>query len=269
MTRLSQLVILSFGFFLPSTCAQLPGLVNHDRLGYFVSYERKDFQFGISSTGDILIEIIGSTGKPMGFTRAVKIEPVIMDMSDPKPYPKKLVVESLTSAQPATDKPEKITFRGKVTGDAEFEMTLEFKGDEIMMGGKLVNSGTLKTPVFQIHTRFQQPYQSIADEKLEKATEKDRISFVRIDKKKDKIGVYEVADFTDEKKFDKGQTAIAVEISAYDGKELEFSIEGPGVMKLTNAYTAAYAPMKGFRVVWQHDVAADPEAKGRIHCVIK
>ncbi len=269
MSRTYFFSLLSCGLSISSAFAQLPALVNHDRLGYFVSYERRSFQFGISSVGEITLEIIGSSGKPMGFTRAVKIEPVIMDLSDPKPYAKKFLADSLTTTQQATDKPEKITFRGKVTGDAEFEITIEFKGDEIMMGGKLVNPGTLKTPVFQIDTRFQQPYKSTAEDKLESATEKDRIAFVRTDKKKDKIGVYEVVDFTDEKKFDKGQTAIAVEFAAYDGKELEFTLEGLGEMKLTNAYATAYAPMKGFRIAWRHDPAKDPEAKGRIRCSIK
>ena len=202
------LIVLS----LPSV-AQLPSLPDKPWLGYFVGYERRDFRFGVKEDAEMSLECMNSRGTAMGFNKAIYFAVEVVESYPDRQSVKRIIPESLTSADKPTEDPEKITFKGKVTGDAEFECVIEFDGDQIKFGGRILNNGTLKNPLsFRISSRFQDAYKYTADDKVEAESKKDRIEFITLDKKRDKIGVFESVKLSADEFTGKGLSNLRIEM---------------------------------------------------------
>ena len=262
------------GFFLAALClpgaAQLPTLQDKKWLGHFVGYERRDFQFGVMQDGEMKIEVINDKGVAMGMVKTILISPAVCEVVGPRSIVKKIDEKSLISPDKPNPKAEKISYRGKVTGGAEFEMNVAFDGDKVMLGGRILNPGALKTPLeFQIRTKIQNVYMYTDKEKLKNETDRDRIEFIRDDKERGRIGSYKAAKFTDENVFGKGLTSVEVEMKPFAGKRFKFELEGPGIMRMENPRGISSCPMEGFVVLWRHDAEKDPEGKGRVIIEVK
>jgi len=250
--------------------AQLPALQEKPWLGHFVGYERRDFTCGIKEDGKMVIEAKNSKGSFMGFQKTITITPEIVETVGGKAVVKQIIPDSLTSADKPTDKPEKTTFRGKVTGDAEFEMVAEFDGNEVKVGGRMLSPGTLTNPLhFQIRVRFGDVYRNVADDKLKDAAKKDRIEYVRLDKKKGKVGSMESIDLASADISGKGLSAVAVELSCYDERKFEYLLQGDGQLLLENPRGLASLPKDGFCILWRGDAQKDKDGKGRLVMEVK
>ena len=250
--------------------AQLPALQEKPWLGHFVGYERRDFTCGIKEDGKMVLEAKNAKGSVLGFQKSLTISAEIVETVSGKQIVKQVIPESLTSADKPTEDPQKITFRGKVTGDAEFEMVAEFDGDNVFVGGRMLNAGTLTNPLhFQIRVRFGDIYRNVVEEKLEDDAKKDRIEFVRLDKKKGKCGVLESIDLAAADITGAGLSAVSVELSCYDERKFEYLLQGDGQLLLENPRGIASLPKDGFSILWRGDTQKDKDGKGRLHMKIK
>lgn len=154
-------IVALFGTTLgsPNANAELPALTEKQWLGQFAVYKNRDYQITISSHGDVTLSPLNKDGDLVG--AYLKLRYLIgLEERLPNGRVRRLAMlpESLESTDPATDKLEKIVFRGKVTGGAAFETTVEQKRGVISFTGRVTDPGTeSKNPLaFSINMRM--PY---------------------------------------------------------------------------------------------------------------
>ena len=258
-------------------CAELPGLSEKEWLGYFVGYQDKKFQFGITSQGRATIKVLGKGGVPLNQRLAIPLEFVVEEvMPDGKTMAKKVKPETLESAQPATTKPEKMVIRGKVTGDATFEVFVNEDRGVISLGGRLVDPGALtKNPLrFSLRVKFPDAYPSgkaAGDKDKEKALKdkmkNDRLQLTWSDGKRVKQATDKSIDAGSKEINGPGIVAMQVEFNSYDEKKLEFTASENSLIALSGGPAAPLHD--GFTVTWMADPAKDPEGKARITFEVK
>ena len=250
--------------------AELPTLQEKPWLGHFVGYERRGFRFGINEDGRMTLEAKARDGKYLMNDRALNLYVEVIEVSGDRNYTKKLIAGSLTTTDPAAKNPNKATFRGKVTGDAEFEATVEFDGDTILLGGRILNNGSIKNPlVFQVRARHSDVYRYSSETKVKQDAKKDRIEYVRADKKKGKLDWLEGIDLSSEEVSGPGLTSVSVEVKCYEGRKFLYAPVGEGKITLQNTKFATAAPRAGFSILWRNNAEKDPEGKGRLQLVFK
>lgn len=261
------------GMLLWSTCsapAELPALQEKPWLGHFVGYQQRGFQFGVKADGKMVFEAKNRKGSFMGFDKAVNITAEVVETVEGKQVVKQIIPESLVTADKASDKPEKVTFRGKVTGDAEFEVVLEFDGDTILMGGRMLGNGSITNPLhFQIRSRHADVYGKMEENRAATEAKKDRLEFTRLDKKKGKAELLEPVDLGGETVTGKGLAELSVELKCYEDRTFEYSPVGDGLLVMESPRGQAAAPRDGFSVIWRADAAKDKDGKGRLQLVFK
>ncbi len=83
---------------------------------------------------------------------------------DGKVVSKKIQWDSLSSEQEAAvDPKDPLTFTGKTTGDATFEVTVVPGPEAVSLTGRILDKGTLTNPLtFAITTDFK-PYKRVGD----------------------------------------------------------------------------------------------------------
>jgi hypothetical protein len=242
--------------------AQLPILHKKPWLGYFAGYDRNKFAMGVNYNGTIELEIKDKKGTRMAFKRAIIFAPYVIAEGEKGWYPLDKIRESMSTTDKPTDQPELLTYRGKVTGGAEYEVVVEFDRDKVSFGGKIVDKGETKKPIkFQMRCKFQQPYHGMKVDK--KITAQDFIKFVKVDKKKDKCGIFETINFANEDTFGP-LSSLEVQMKNYMNYGLTFSAEGNVPLTLENPYKVASPPMEGFVIVFEHDPEKDPQALSRM-----
>jgi len=271
MMKVSKpLCAVLFLMSMPPVMAQLPTLLEKPWLGHFLGYQQRGFQFGVKEDGKMVFEAKNDKGTFMGFVRSVNINPEVVEMVGGKPIIKQIIPESLVSVDKPTDKPTKITYRGKVTGDAEFEVFLEFDGATIFMGGRLLSSGTLTNPLqFQIRARHYDVYDKMQDARVLTEAKKDRLDYVRTDKKKGKAEWLEPINLGSDEVSGKGLTQLMVEIKCYEDRKFEYSLMGDGLLIMESLRGQAAPPREGFSVIWRADAVKDKLGKGRLKFVFK
>ncbi len=261
--------------------AQLPSLDKQPWFGYFAAFSNAKFRFGVTADGKIMLTPLVSRDKAVGHKMELSIDIAIEEIAaDGKIITKKIIPESLASAQPATDKLQKTTITGKVTGDASFEVTIEQQRDVISIGGRLLDPGTLnKNPLrFAIHCDFPDPYYNAkkyskekndakAAKAFEKTIEDDRIELTLTDKKRKKLKMDEKIGTSNPEIDGPGIAEAEVEISTYKGRKFILSSSPETPMKLWNPQPRALH--QGFSFVWTPDPAKDKEGKARMSIEVK
>ncbi len=189
---------------------------------------------------------------------------------------KQIKPETLESAQPATTKPEKMVIRGKVTGDAGFEVFVNEDRGVISLGGRLLDRGTLtKNPVrFSLRLKFPDAYPSgkaAGDKDKEKALKdkmrNDRLQLTWSDGKRVKPPTDKDVDAGSKEINGPGIVAIQVEFSTYDEKRLEFTASENSLLTLLGGPAAPLH--EGFTVTWMMDPVKDPEGNARLSFEVK
>jgi len=257
--------------------AELPSLNEKEWLGYFVGLDNKNYQFGVSAVGKIQLKTKAKNGDVLGQDKMVDIGIVIEEtQADGKVVQRRILPESLESAQPATYKLDHVAIRGKVTGNVEFEVTVtEGKAGEILFGGKLLDPSQLKGPSkFLLLVKFPNAYlhdKKDGDKKTEKAFEekikKDRLQLILADKKRVKMETSgpAVMDLTQINRV--GIAAAQLGLSAYQGKEFEVTASENSMMKIV---PAGAGPLHdGFSLSWSADSAKDPQGQARLAVKVK
>jgi hypothetical protein len=255
--------------------AQLPSLNEKPWLGYFAAFEGKKFEFGVMSVGKIILTPMGDKGTAVSHALAIPIEIGIEEvLPDGKVTMKQLKAETLSSAESATDQLVKTVIKGKVTGDAAFEATIEQNRGVISMGGRVVDPGTLKNPLrFAIRVKFPTAYKydNPKDKKEEKAFEKkiedDRIDMKWTDGTRKKQGFNVALEAASKELNGPGIAAAEIEIAAYKGKKFLFIASENSAMTLWNSKVEPLH--EGFTINWRPDAEKDKEGKARLSFEVK
>jgi hypothetical protein len=268
---LSKLLLVGLSSLLLLPCpAQLPMLTEKPWLGYFAGHERRGFTFGISASGRIELQAKRDNGGVMGVGRVIYIDPEVIEVVEGRDVFKKVIPESLTTTDKPTATPQKVSFRAKVTGNAEYEVTCEIDGDDVYVQGRLLDAGELKNPLrFEIRVRYGDVYRYTPAEKLEDETERDRIDTLGLDRKKGKIKVFEKVDLGSEAINGKGLSSVEVELKGLNYRKFSHEAQGASSLRLENAKGIADAPLQGFCVIWRVDKEKDPEHKARLYIRVK
>jgi hypothetical protein len=261
----SPLFLLSVLSLLPPLPAgELPQLKENPWIGYYVGYERRNYHFMVSSSGECLLSPISTKGSPLSSRLSIKIRPVVEDvLPGGQIVAKAAVDDGWEAVTPASVDPESVVYRGTVTGGARFEVKLEFDGDQISAGGRLLEKGTLANPRFMIRIQVPDVYyhENDAGKKAEKA-KKDRIDLVRTDGKKLKLDLMTPLDAESAEFNGPGVQQARVDIEGYRGLRLDLDAGKDAFFEFWNKGEVAL--VEGFTLGWRPDPVKDPEGKGRV-----
>jgi hypothetical protein len=257
--------------------AELPGLGEKKWLGHFIGFENKKFEYGFTVQGRSLIRVIGAKDVPVIQKLAIQVDFLVEEiLPDGKTYVRFIVPESLESAQAAGNDPKNVVIRGKVKGDAAFEVSVNEDHGVISLGGRLVDRGTLvKNPVrFSIRVKFPNAYpyaKKGGDRKEAKAfaevTKNDRIQLTWTDGKRVKLPTDKPADGGSKEVNGPGIASAQIEFSPYDRKKVECTASENSLLTLS---TEQAAPLHdGFSLTWVADPAKDPEGRARLSLDVK
>jgi hypothetical protein len=171
--------LLAAAACMPSAHAQLPGLDDKIWLGYFAGYSSRDFLFGVGSNGEIRLQIESSKGKGTGSIAASAMSILVgieEDNPNAKPSVRTIREETLETTDEPTDKLQKTVIRGKVTGDASFELTIERERGNFIISNRLIDPGSLtKNPIRPVVVLQMKTLYTSADKgELSKAQIKER-----------------------------------------------------------------------------------------------
>ena len=276
LIRVLSPLVLAVSATLPAP-AQLPTLGEQPWLGYFAVHSGNRQIFGIDSFGEMQLRHVHSDA-PGSAKYTVKISPRILETAPGgKITAKKVITDSLETSDVATDKLRKTTYRGKVTGGASFEVTVEQERDIIYVTGRLLDPGTIKNPLQMaisasipvLYPGKLEPLDGLSDRE-KKREEKaladklkgDRATFKWTDGKSLRLDTLEGADVTDEKLSGPGIASLELESTVFHKRKLMINAF-PGTM-MTARKPEAAALLKGFELQWVVDAAKDPDGKARL-----
>jgi hypothetical protein len=170
--------LLAAAACMTSVHAQLPDLEDKIWLGYFAGYSSRDFLLGVGSNGEIRLQIESSKGKSSGIAASAMsiIVGIEEDTPNAKPSVRTIREETLETTDKPTAKLEKTVIRGKVTGDASFELTIERDRGNFVISNRLIDPGSLtKNPIRPVVVLQLRNLYSAADNgELSKAQIKER-----------------------------------------------------------------------------------------------
>jgi hypothetical protein len=249
--------------FIPSHAqADLPGLKGQPWLGYFIGIEhRKKMRFGVTAKGQGVIDPLDDKGKPVFAKVPFQVNFTIIEtLPDGKTVRKQINSDTLASEQPATVDPKApITFRGKVTGDAAFEVTVHPERGGVSVTGKLTDNGTLTNPLhFEISLDLKPYPRRPGDEPakikaFEERAKKDVLKYDTVSRKRGKIEFLD--DTNPATVVGEAMSRLDFKTDAFDNHE--FEIKTTDKAKLTFADNGTKPIWNGFNLLWKVDEGAD------------
>lgn len=250
--------------------AELPMLKDKEQLGYFVIVKNRVFQFDISQAGKISFKLLGKKGEAIQ-KQVVAVDFLVEEtLPDGKVVRRQVKTETLESAQPATTRPQDIVIRGKVTGDASFEMFASEGQGGIALGGRLVDPGTSKNPMrFAISLKFPNVYvdaKKDGDKKevkeFEEKIKKDKVQLVWTDKERVKLSGNDRVDAGSKEVNGPGIASAQIEFFGMQERRFDITATENSMMTLSSA---SPGPLnQGFSLTWSADAAKDPQHKARL-----
>lgn len=261
-------ISVALGTFLTPSIAEadLPGLKEQPYIGYFIGIEhRKKMRFGVTAKGQGVINPLDDDGEPVFAKVPFQVNFTIIEtLPDGKMVRKQINSDTLASEQPATEDPKSpITFRGKVTGDAAFEVTVHPERGGVAVTGKLTDKGTLINPLhFEISLDLKPYPNNPGDEpakikSFEERAEKDVLKYVTVSRKRGKI------EFLDETNpvtvVGESLSSLNFKTDAFDDNE--FEIQTTEKAKMTFADNGSKPLWNGFNLLWRVDEGADAAAQ--------
>ncbi len=258
------LVALCLSPLFPLRAEELPQLNVQPWIGSYAGYERRSFQFLVGNDGEGLLTPMGDKGALMSGRIGIKLQPLIEEvLPDERVIGKQATKDGWEAVTPATINPEKLTFRGTVSGGARFEVNLEFDGDEISVGGKLLEKGDLTDPRFVMRVIVPDVYyfENLIEKREEKA-KKDRVDLLWTDGKKLKLDLVTPLDAETKEFNGPGIRQARIDIAGYKDNRFELEAGENAVFDLWNRGEVAL--IEGFTLGWKPDAAKDPAGKARM-----
>lgn len=271
---MAAVFFISIGFRRAS--AELPILKKQPWIGYFSVFENRHYQFSVDTNGVAALTLMNPKGEPMGVATKIMISFVVEEiLPNGEGQIKKTKKGSLESTDPATDKLEKTTLRGNVTGGAAYEVTIEQDRGIISIGGRITDAGALtKNPLrFTVRVKIPNVYAEVekegrvAQKAFEKRIKDDRMVLKWTDGKQLKQAFSDRVDMTSKEINGPGIASAEVEMNYYNGKRFLFRAAESSAITLWND---ASAPLyEGFTLNWVADPAKDPDGKSRLSLQVK
>ena len=246
-------------------------------LGFFTGVETNDFKFGLGSDGKTIIKINEKKGDSLATKLTVNLDfQVEQTLPDGKVIMLKILPETLESPNTPTTEPKNTVIRGKVKGDAQFEVTVDEARGGILLGGRLLDPGTLPKDSlrFIIAAKIPNAYVDVktgSDKKAIKAFEErikeDFVQLTYADKKRVKLSTAENIDAGSKDTNGAGITAVGIGFSTYKGKEMDFTASPNSVLTLSGKQPG---PLQdGFTITWAADAAKDPKGAARLSIEVR
>ena len=233
-------------------------------LGCYIGYEHRSFNFSVEGSGAAKLRPMGDRKKLISDKYSIKLQPLIEEvLPDGRVFRKLPLDNGWESTAPASDDVETVTYQGTVKGDARFEVTLEFSGDEIRAGGKVIDKGSLKNPRFVVEVKIPNVYYYDRDEeKRDDKAKKDRINFLMTDGKKLKLDVLTPLDAEAKEYNDPGIAEARIDLAGFKGHRFDLAAGDNAYFRLWNRGEAEL--FRGFTFAWTPDAEKDPDGKGRM-----
>lgn len=261
-------IALAAGLFLTPSAAQadLPGLRKQPWLGYFLGIETKrKYRFGVTAKGQGTLNALKRDGQPVYMHNPIQINfNVIETMPDGKTVTKQVKSDSLASDQEAAENPkDPVTFRGKVTGDAAFEVTVTPERNGFSVSGRLTDNGTLTNPLHfsisaDINPYVSQPGDDPAKiKRFAERAKRDVLNYETVSRKREKLAFLE--ETNPAVAVSEALTKAHVKTDGYGGIEFEFAASEKS--KLTFDDKGPRPLWKGFTLRWTVDEGADTDTQ--------
>lgn len=271
--------LMSVAGMAPSS-AELPMIHEKEWLGYFMGIGNNNFKFGMTPDGKAVIDVLSKKGDRLASIYRVAVDfQVEQTMPDGKVSRLAILPETLESAQPPAVDTKQTIVRGKVKGDASFEVTMEKSRNGLLVGGRVVEPGTLPAGSLRFSIAFKIPNvyarelqnMKAGDKKAakdhEEKLEEDRIQLTLADRKKVKLSSTESVDASSKEFNGPGIMAAEIGLSPYQGKTFELAASPNSVMAFSNAKAGPLH--EGFSVTWTADPAKDPKGAARMSIGMK
>jgi hypothetical protein len=222
-------------------------------------------RFGVTAKGQGVIDPLKDNGSPVFAQVPFQVNfTVIETLPDGKRVRKEINHDSLASEQPASQDPKApVTFRGKVTGDAAFEVTVHPERGGVAVTGKLTDKGTLTNPLhFEISLDLRPYPRKPTDEPatikaFEKRAKEDVLKYETVSRKREKI------EFLEEKNpaTTVGEPISRLEFTTDGFNNHDFEIQTTDKAKLTFQDDGTKPLWNGFTLRWRVDEGADPKSQ--------
>ena len=226
---------------------------------YFAGYKMRGADVGLDTDGEIDIIPIGKNKERMTSNYFIPLKFEVQDVAaDGKVSVKKFDVDSLTSESKPTAKPDKIVVKGKTEeGGATFELYYEVARGNVLVGGRIVEKGTLVNPKFSIKIAFPPAYaKPPGDEKaFKKRIEDDFLEVKLLDGKKAKVEADEEFDIKSPEFAGTGLSQVELKVDEFGAREFTF-IASPG-SKIIASNKTGRPFYDTFGIEWQVDPTAD------------
>ncbi len=260
-------IALAAGLLLPAPTARadLPGLKEQPWIGYFIGINERDYRFGITAKGKGILYPLKKDGTPVATTNPIDVNfDIIETLPDGKTVRKQFTDGTIVSDdKPTTDPKQAMKFRGYVTGNASYEVTVIPERDGVSFSGRITDKGELTNPLhFAVSVDFTPYKQGKGDTKdeiksFEKKIRRDEIRYESVSREKGKIDFLDEGNpatvapdwFTEAEIKTEGYGGIGFEIkSSFKSK---FNFEDKGEKPLWN----------GFTLRWTVNDGAEPTAE--------
>ena len=265
-------VALFFVFAGDSVHGQLPGLKKEPWVGYFAVYQQRNFIFKLDSKGEGILAPLQKTGTPISRLLHLPVRIFVEEkMADGKTCERKVLMVSLITADVATERLAKVTYKGKTDGGAAFEVTVEAHGAELRYGGRITDKGSLTDHPIQlcVQVKFPRAYKAADLDKkpIIKQSREDTVKVTRSDGKRCKLPGDKPLSEPPNEVAEKDLSAVGVKIGAWRGMEFEFTATPHSVLRLTTLTREVL--LRGFFVQWSSDPVADPLGAARFLIEVK
>lgn len=240
-------------------------------LGDFAVFANRHYQLRIGIQGKILITPLSENRKSSGRSLALPVSIIIEEtLPNGRVRLKKILPQTLQSADKPSTKLEKTVIRGQASGGVAFEVCIEQTHGVLTLGGGLLEQGPpRKNPLrFSLGVQFPSAYprEKKPDKQAAKAFQKkidgDRIDLIWTDGKRKKQSFGQALDAASPALNGPGIASAHVEISAYDGAQFRFSASPNSDMTLSNEKNQPLH--EGFAIHWTPTATLDPERKARL-----
>ncbi len=259
--------------FVTAANAQLEG-IEEAKSGwnsfYFAGYKMKGADVGFDTDGKVDIIPIGKNRERMTTNYFIPLKYEIRDVAaDGKVTVQKIDVDSLTSDSKPTAKPDKILVKGKTeAGEATFELYYEVSRGNVLVGGRIVEKGSLVNPKIAVTIVMPKVYEKAPDD--EKAFKKriadDYLQVKLLDGKRAKVEADEEFDITSAEFTGAGVSQVEFLIDELGARE--FALTASPGSKITAANKQGSPFYNGLNFTWEADPATDA-SKARLAIGVK
>lgn len=256
--------------------AALPCLDVKHWYGHFLVYFNNKYNFGFTGKAEGMLTPMGKTGAPISQGLMLPVTFVVEEvLPSGVTITKKILPDSLTTEDPPTSKPGKVSFRGKVTGGASFEGHIEVDRGVVAVGGRLLDAGGVKTHPLRFGVRVSVPSFYHNKPQIDKRAaqafvdklKEDHFSILWTTDKRVRFCGNDALEAGSKKINGPGIATLKIDVAAYQGKVLEFSATKNSRIELWCRLKQALH--QGFSINWYPDPATDPTAKARLKFAVK